>query len=212
MIATTSARRCVVAVREVQPAGSVTIRPALSARRYDGLMLANWLRRKIHRAGIKGDREDLESFIESLRGQTAEELSALVALAAVMRMVMRDCGVLPDHMLQITTAPEQALTQLAVSRLVQRYQAEKRFTEASGAIVWLHTLRALSAPELRLLGRQMWQQLERGQLNAPQAVEDLQAMTGKPAQPGTLAACAFIPDDLDPSDLEFLRRTPSDAR
>jgi hypothetical protein len=30
-------------------------------------MLGDWLKRKIQRAGIKGAREDLEGFVESLR-------------------------------------------------------------------------------------------------------------------------------------------------
>lgn len=165
-------------------------------------MLVNWLKRKIQRAGVRGAREDLESFVESLRGQSDEELGMVVAIAAIVRTELRSHGHVPDEMLEVTNDPQQALTQLEMSRLVRRYQAEKRFQEALGAMVWLHTLRSLSTPELRFLGRQLWQQLERGHLHALEAMEQIEAMTGNQPPLGSLAACAFIPDDLDPVGLE----------
>jgi len=33
---------------------------------------------------------------------------------------------------------------------------------AAGLMVWVHTLRAMTRPELRTLGRAMWRELERG--------------------------------------------------
>jgi len=149
-------------------------------------MLGTWLKRKIQRAGIKGAREDLEGFVESLRGQSAEELGMVVALAAWIRINLRSAGKLPDEMLSVTTDPCQAEVQLRISRLVRTFQAEKQFTDATGALVWLHTLRALSAPERRLLGRQMWKQLERGQDHALSAMRQIEVLTGREPPPGTL--------------------------
>ena len=72
-------------------------------------------------------------------------------------------------------------------------------------MVWLHTLRSLSAPELRFLGRQMWQQLERGQEYVLEAMAQIEAVTGNQPPLGSLVACAFIPRDLDPAGLEKAR-------
>jgi hypothetical protein len=99
-------------------------------------MLGSWVKRKIQRAGVRGAREDLESFVESLHGQSNEELGMVVAIAAILRTELQARGHLPDE------------TQLEMSRLVRRFQAQNRFQEALGAMVWLHTLRSLSAPEL----------------------------------------------------------------
>jgi hypothetical protein len=126
----------------------------------------------------------------------------VVAIAAILRTELQARGHLPDEMLEVASDPRQSLTQLEMSRLVRRYQAENRFQEALGAMVWLHTLRSLSAPELRFLGRQMWQQLERGQVHAPEAMAQIEAITGSQPPLGSLIACSFIPCDLDPMELE----------
>jgi hypothetical protein len=166
-------------------------------------VLLKWLQRRIQLAAIKGGRQDLERFVISLRGQSDEEIGTLVAIAAVIRMRLREAGHLPDEMLQITSVHEheQAATQLHMSRLVRTFQAERQFSDAAGVMVWLHTLRSLSSPELRLLGRQMWQQLERGFLHALPALAQIEAVTGRDLPLGTLQACRFIPDSLDPVEL-----------
>jgi hypothetical protein len=64
-------------------------------------------------------------------------------------------------------------------------------------MVWLHTLRCLTTPELRDLGRQMWQELERGFPHTPEALARIEAVTHRASPPGTLPACHFIPQDLD---------------
>ena len=122
----------------------------------------------------------------------------LVAIAAALRVTLRDAGELPDELLQVTPDPRQPGTQLAMANLVRTFSTP---AHAVGAIVWLHTLRALSTPELRHLGRQMWQQLQRGQPRASEALRELESVTGAPSPVGSLAACDFIPDDLDPAEL-----------
>jgi hypothetical protein len=55
---------------------------------------------------------------------------------------------------------------------------------------------------LRHLGRQMWQQLERGQVHALSALEQIEMLTGQSMPPGAGLACAYIPEDLDPIELQ----------
>jgi hypothetical protein len=160
-------------------------------------MLGNWIKRKIQLAGIKGAREDLERFVESLRGQSDKEVGAIVAMAAVVRVALRQSGVLPDELLQVSADPEQVMAQIAVAKAVLRYQSEKRYEEATGALVWLHSLRALSTPEIRRLGREMWRQLGRGQLHALTVLQDM----GIPSLSDVTAECSRVPNNLDPSEL-----------
>jgi|HubBroStandDraft_4_1064222.scaffolds.fasta_scaffold158946_3 hypothetical protein len=160
-------------------------------------MLGSWIKRKVQLAGIKGAREDLERFVESLRGQSDKEIGAVVAMAAVVRVALRQSGLLPDELLQVTEDPQQSMAQLAVAKAARRYQGEKRYEEANGAMVWLHSLRALSTPEVRHLGRQMWRQLERGQLHALKVLQDM----GIPSLSDVTAECSRIPGDLDPIEL-----------
>jgi hypothetical protein len=164
-------------------------------------MFRRWLKRRIQLAAIKGGREDLERFVESLRGLNGEEIGAIVATAAVIRMHLRQAGYLPDEVLQVTDSPEQSAVQLKISRLVRSFRADKNFIDATGAMVWLHTLRALSMPELRMSGRQMWEQLERGFAHSVHGVQEIEAITGRTSPLGALGACTFIPDGLNPAEI-----------
>ena len=164
-------------------------------------MLGSWLKRRVQLAAVKSGREDLERFVESLRGQSDFELGMLVAHAAVIRVSLREFGRLSDEALFVTADPEQAAIQLHVAGMVRTFQADKAFAAAAATLVWLHTLRALSTPELRSLGRKMWGQLRRGIPLAPAALEGLEK-TGSPLPLGSLVACAFIPPDLDPDEGE----------
>jgi hypothetical protein len=158
-------------------------------------MLGGWLRRKTEPATIKGAREELERFVESLRAMSDEEIGAVVGMAALVRTALRQSGLLPGESITVTPDSKQATTQLAVLELIQSHQTEQRHAEAVGAMVWLHSLRALSIPEVRLLGRQMWGQLERGQ---PHALAALQNM-GIPPLSDVIFECSRFPEELHPT-------------
>jgi len=160
------------------------------------VMLSIWFRRRNQVAPVEGAREDLERFVDSLRGMSDEEIGKVVAFAALTRVALRKSGALTDELLQITSAKKQTTAQLAVALVIQRYQAERRFAEATGATVWLHSLRALRTTELRHLGREMWRQLQRGQLHT---LTVLHNMGVSPVSDVTLE-CWRIPDELHPDD------------
>jgi hypothetical protein len=122
----------------------------------------------------------------------------LLVLAAVVRSGLEESGLLEDEeLLGVTPDPRQASVQLAISKLVRRYQNAGRLQEAAGAMVWLHSLRALSAPELRHLGRLMWQQLQRGQSHTIEAAQTM----GLPPLSTAIRWFMYTPDDLNPADL-----------
>jgi hypothetical protein len=160
------------------------------------VMLSIWFRRRDQVAPVEGAREDLERFVDSLRGMSDEEVGRVVAFAAIARVALRKSGVLPDELLQITSAKKRANAQLAVAQVVRGYRAERRFAEATGVMVWLHTLRALSTPEVRNLGRDMWRQLQRGPLQALIALQDMRV----PPLSDVTMECSRIPRDLFPDD------------
>jgi hypothetical protein len=159
--------------------------------------MLTWLRRKAQLVIVKSGREDLERFVESLRGQSAQKIGTLLVVAASVRIALRQSGVLPDELVRVTADPQQAAAQLAVAQLVRRYQSKDRFEEAAGAMVWLHTMRALSTPELRLLGRQMWRELARGHNHISASLEGMGLMPFSAVG----VEAVRIPDDLDPLKL-----------
>jgi hypothetical protein len=159
------------------------------------VMLSIWFRRRDQLATVQGARDDLEQFVHSLRDMSDEEVGRVVAFAAMARVALRKSGVLPDELLQIRPDKKQASAQHAVAQVVRRYQAERRFAEATGALVWLLSLRALSTTEVRHLGREMWRQLQRGQLQALTVLQDMRV----PSPSNVTLECWRIPDDLYPS-------------
>lgn len=163
------------------------------------VMLAIWFRRRDRVGPVETAREDLERFVESLRGMSDAEVGRVVAFAAIARVALRKSGVLPDELLLLQIRPKKrrANAQLAVAQVVRSYQAEGMFREATGAMVWLHSLRALSTTEVRHLGREMWRQLQRGQLQAFIVLQEMLV----PSQSDVNLECGRIPDDLYPSIL-----------
>jgi hypothetical protein len=161
-------------------------------------MFAKWLRSRFDLRAAAASAKDLERFVASLRGQSEAQIALLVAVAAAIRVRLRDAGHLPDDVFRVNAGSEyeQATVQRRLGRLVHKYQNGSEYVDAAGAMVWIHTLRALDTPELHVLGRQMWQQLERGFPHAADAVAKVEALTGRPPPPGTLAACEFMPTDF----------------
>ena len=166
-------------------------------------MLGRWLKRRIQLAGVRGGTEDLERFITSLRGQSDEELGMLVGLATLLRINFRAGGFLPDEAIGIgmpLAEGEQAQVQYKLSQLARAFQKEGQLTDAAGAMVWLHTLRAFGYPELRLLGRSMWKELRRGFAYAEEGLDQIEELTGKSIPREAKATYDFIPPGLEPPD------------
>ena len=156
-------------------------------------MFRSWFRGRLRRAAAKGMRRDLKQFVETLRGLSDVQIGAAVAAAAIVRVALRENGVLSDELLRFTRDPMQVRTQLSIAQLVRRYQAEERYREATGALIWLNTLRALSFPEGRSLGREMWRELRRGQTHALNLLRE----TGVSSLSDEAFECARVPQDLD---------------
>lgn len=163
-------------------------------------MIGNWFKRKIQISSANAAKEDLERFVASLRGASDEELGMLIATATTIRVRLMQSGSLPVHALALPTPGDgTARVQLHLANLVREFQKMGQPSDAAGAMIWLHSMRALAFPEVRHLGRQMWKELQRGFQNAPDALNDIEAITGKELPAESWVACNFIPEDLSPS-------------
>ena len=169
-------------------------------------MIGNWFKRKIQRAAVKEAREDLESFIFSLKGVSDEELGMVVAGATVIRLQLGRTGSLPEYALALPSPDDDTATiQYHLGRLVRELQKTNETAKAAGVMVWLHSMRALTYPEVRILGRQMWKELQRGIPYAPEALEDFAAVTDWAVPKEAHSSYDFIPQDLAPKDHDAAR-------
>lgn len=163
-------------------------------------MIGNWLKRKIQLSSVKAAQEDLERFMLSLRGASNGELGMLIAIATIIRLRLTQSGSLPRYALALPTLSDGTeMIQLHLANIVREFQKMGQPSDAAGAMIWLHSMRALAFPEVRYLGRQMWKELQRGFPYAPGALNDIEALTGKELPAEAWDACTFIPEDLFPS-------------
>ena len=65
-----------------------------------------------------------------------------------------------------------------LNRTIAKFQKEGAPHMAVGLMVWLHTIRAATTPEIRLMARQMWGELSRGFPYVLEAKIELQDLAG----------------------------------
>jgi len=157
-------------------------------------MIGKWLRRKIELKTVEATRDDLQRFVWSLRGAADEELGTIVAVATMIRLRMEQAGSFPTNALSLPGY--DARFQLDLANLVRTFQKVDQLSDAAGAMVWLHTVRALGCPEARELGREMWVELQRGFAHVEDALDGIEALTQRAVPAEAWEEYAFVPADL----------------
>lgn len=157
-------------------------------------------RRNERRTHVAKATDEIQQFLLALGGMSNEEMGAVAAMAAVVRMTLRQDGALPDEALGIGMPLPEIQETVIRRNVVQTALAMQRQKHAmtTGAMVWVHTLRARHFPEVRAFGRQMWGELQRGFPHALSALTFLEEMTHQPAPLGAALASQFIPVGLEP--------------
>lgn len=138
--------------------------------------MLGWLKRKVQIASINAMGADIDRFLLGLRGASAEEIGGILACTYHwMGFLERKFGWNLDH-------PDLVMMQdigasMMVGKCARHIQA-KEPALATGLLVWLHTLRASSTPELRLRGRELWSQLTRGAAHIHRGADMAKAILG----------------------------------
>lgn len=122
--------------------------------------------------------KELEQFIEGLRSSNSDEIGVIVVLATHLRHTLEQD--LQTSLLFPAAAnlAKPDLT-LFLNRTISELQRKGAQPLAAGVMVWLHSSRAMSlvaSPRLRNLGREMWDELERGFIHVPLATMTVMSM------------------------------------
>ncbi len=136
-----------------------------------------WIARRIQRTALAQVREDLQVYIDSLKGLSADEMATALAISTFVRLRMERAGTMPRTIMAEGVADDATLAALAthLNRMIREAQKNKNFLIASGLMVWIHSVRAMLHPSARHLGQAMWEQLQRGENKYFEAVESLSA-------------------------------------
>ena len=136
-----------------------------------------WLKNKAQAKFVGIQKREVDDWIAKLRSLDSSEVATILAMAMHYRNTVLDEKEI-DLMFPFVVITIDPSFALKVNHDVQKLQREKLFSMASGAIVWLFTLRAALSPELRESGRQIWAQLERVFPKVEEAAHGFYAVTG----------------------------------
>ena len=117
-------------------------------------MFLNW--------SLKKRRQELELFVESLKGMDDSDVLMVLFAATMIRIDMKNQASNLDFLYPLDVLQRSPWYCAIVNKEIRRRQKLREMPQATGWMVWLHTFRVCEEPPLRLLGRQMWGELERG--------------------------------------------------
>ncbi|MCE7999080.1 MAG: hypothetical protein HEP70_09500 [Rhodobiaceae bacterium] len=163
-----------------------------------------WLKKKVLEASADAMKNDIERFIVSLRGADDEEISLMVVLANIIRLNLIEMGKIPLAALDLGISRDESVAyqcdmcSVTLVNTIKQFQKMNQPSDAVGAMILLHSVRALNVPEIRIFGREMWQELERGFPYVDDTLEDIRGLTGNPLPANIDDELRFIPHGLEP--------------
>lgn len=120
-----------------------------------------WFSRKIYDWGVSKQSEEIGAFVKRLSVIDGGELGMVVALATDRRHAFRDAYGIDLSYPSLALGMDRNIA-ITLGGLIRDSQKQKNYPMAAAFMVWIHTIRACTAIDLRGAGRGMWRQLERG--------------------------------------------------
>ncbi len=128
-----------------------------------------WVKEKAKAKITETRRKEARDYVEALAQMEDDELASLVVIATHTRHTLLKHN--NWDLLYPKSVIEASPTAIfAISKLVKDFQNDKQFICASGAMVWVHTLRCVEEDALWYLGRAIWRHLSRGFPYVPEFV------------------------------------------
>ncbi|NOE35597.1 hypothetical protein GS627_17795 [Ruegeria sp. HKCCD7318] len=163
-----------------------------------------WLKKRVLNASADAMKNDIERFTAGLEGADAEEISTMLVIENILRLRMLDSGVIPAAALDLSIPRDEDvmyqcdMCSLKLVNGVKKFQKIGQPSDAAGAMIWLHSVRALNVPEIRVCGRKMWGQLVRGFPYVDNTLGTMRAVMGTRLHENIDEELRFIPIGLEP--------------
>lgn len=164
----------------------------------------NWLKKRVVEASNDSMKNDIVRFISGLKGAGSEEVSTMIVVANVLRLNLIEMGKIPPAALDFSILRDRDLDfkcdmcPMTLTSAIKKFQSMNQPTDAFGVMIWLHSVWALNVPELRIYGREMWQELSRGFPLADEALEQVRALTNNALPTNIANELRFVPRGLEP--------------
>ena len=119
------------------------------------------IKKIIHKWTLKRMGNELRYFIDTLKNMTPDEVSFVVMTATVVRNTfIKDMNL--DFGNPVEAQAQSPFISLHLAKLINDCKRKNTIIDRTAYIVWAHTLRVASQPELAPLGKELWNELERG--------------------------------------------------
>jgi hypothetical protein len=162
----------------------------------------NWLERRRQIRTVKLAKEDLERFLDTLKGLSDEEVGELLATSVLMRQNLDEQGIVEWGAMSIE-APLQiredaARSLRSIFRMWQQKNTDASIKDAGSLMLWIQSLTALNFPETRIQGREIWAEISRGFDFSEISAARLEMVTGVHLKEATTIALRSVPKGLEP--------------
>lgn len=159
-----------------------------------------WIINKIKSFIANTSSAEIDTFIQSLRGLSDEEISLLLAESYIARATCIHIGILPSEAFtndDIGDGKELSKISYVLSKVIRDQQKQGKLNTAAALMIWLHSARSMLTPEIRIKGREMWGELSRGLYGVRSVLRHKEnegfLIPDKVHEDGT-----FIPEALEP--------------
>jgi hypothetical protein len=110
---------------------------------------------------IKIMEQEIKQYIQSIQGMDNGDIACVILHATMARNVTgRNLGV--NFLDPIIELENNVSITLKIGDMIKASQRDKQYVVAASFMVWLHTFRSISQPEMRIYGKQLWKELNRG--------------------------------------------------
>jgi len=156
-----------------------------------------WLLTKSQKAIVRSQEGELLLFVQALRGMTQDELAGLLVASTRQRKNLPDYGINLTEFLEGGAPAGHELYALKIGSIIKDMQKSKDLAAAGALMVWLHSVRAISSPPLRIHGKSLWEELMRGFTFVDAAWYGMFS-SGLPLDDTRPDDCLYVPRMLDP--------------
>lgn len=157
-----------------------------------------WLLRKAQQRSLISQEREIILFIRSLQGMHKDELASLLVMATRQRLIIEGTGVQLTAALDGFSPPDEGVYPLKIGGMIRGLQKAGDMAAAGSMMIWAHSIRAAINPALRVFGRQLWAELDRGRVKIPEAFVGLR-QAGLPLTQPMYEQCEYVPALFDPS-------------
>lgn len=116
-------------------------------------------------------KKEINAFVECLQAQDGRDIAiSLIMATAYRNNVYARNGI--DFFTPAFEVQNDPKLLLELGLAIRDKQKSKEYEMAGALMIWLHTIRSVSHPSLRGLGRNLWLQLSRGMPHVPEIMTE----------------------------------------